>query len=77
MAITNTFVVYKMNNATSLQKTQTNQKFHLTLAKNLMVGVVASHQGSGHPPAEVVSYLTGKHFPYLNGVKQQCCVCAY
>ena len=77
MAITNAFVVYKMNNATSLQKTQTNRQFCLTLAEKLMAGVVASRRGPGRPPAEVVSRLTGKHFPYRNGVKQRCCVYAY
>ena len=47
MAITNAFVIYKTNNATSLQKLQTNQQFHLTLAEKLVAEVVASCRGPG------------------------------
>ena len=77
MAITNAFVIYKTNNATSLQKLQTNRQFRLTLAEKLVAGIVASRRGPGRPPAEALSRLTGKHFPYRNRIKQRCCVCAY
>jgi len=42
MAITNAFVICKMNSSTSLQKMQTNRQFHLTLAEKLVARVVAS-----------------------------------
>ena len=42
MAITNAFVIYKMNNTTSLQKIQTNRQFHLTLAEKSVAAIVAS-----------------------------------
>lgn len=42
MSITNVFVIYKMNNTTSLQKTQTNRQFRLTLAEKLVAAVVAT-----------------------------------
>ena len=77
MAITNAFVIYKMNNATSLQKARTNQQFCLTLAEKLVTGIVASRWGPGLPHTQSISHLTGKHFLYRHGTRQQCCVCAY
>ena len=64
MTITNAFVIYKMNNATSLQKVQTNRQFCLTPAEKLVAGIVASRRGPGRPPTRSISCLTGKHFPY-------------
>jgi len=40
MAITNAHVIYKMNNVTSLQKVQTNRQFRLSLAEDLVAGLV-------------------------------------
>ena len=77
MAITNAFVIYKMNNATSLQKVQTNRQFRLTLAEKLVAGMVASRRGPGCPPTQSISRLTGKHFPYRHRTRQRYCVCAY
>ena len=75
MAITNAFVIYKMNNTTSLQKAQTNRQFRLTLAEKLVTGIVASHWGPGCPHTQSISHLTAKHFLYRHGTKQRCCVC--
>ena len=75
MAITNAFVIYKMNNATSLQKVQTNRQFRLTLAEKSVAGMVASRRGPGRPPTQSISRLTGKHFPYRHRTRQRCCVC--
>ena len=69
MAITNAFIIYKSNNATGLQKIQTNRQFCLTLTEKLLAGVIASRRGPGCPPADVFSRLTGKHFPYRSRVR--------
>ena len=56
---------------------QTNRQFRLTLAEKMVAGIVASRRGPGRPPAEALSRLTGKHFPYRNGIKQRCCAIAF
>ena len=49
MAITNAHVIYKMNNATSLQKVQTNRPFRLSLAESLVSGLLQCRRGQGCP----------------------------
>ena len=68
MAITNAFVIYKMYNATSLQKVQTNWQFRLTVAEKMVAGIVASRRGPGCPLTQSISRLIGKHF--LTGTRQ-------
>ena len=75
--ITNAYIIYKSNNASSLQKVQTNLQFRLTLAQALTSGVVAMRVGPGRSPSQVFSRLKGKHFPYRSVTRKRCAVCAY
>jgi len=77
MAVTNAHVIYKMNNATSLQKLQTNRQFRLSLAEKLVAGVIQQRRGPGRTPSLDVGRLSGKHFLYRSGLRRRCSVCAY
>lgn len=76
-AITNSYVIYTANNATSLDKVMTRKQYRLELAKALTAHAITSRRGPGHSPSSTLSRLTGKHFVYRSGVRKRCAVCAY
>ena len=75
--ITNAYVIYSANNAHSLERIHTRVKFRLQLANDLATPALHLRKGPGRSPAQSLSRLTGKHFPYWSGVKKRCAVCAY
>ena len=77
MAVINARVIYKMNNATSIQKVQTNRLFCLSLAESLVAGLVHCQHGPRHIVSLDLTRLNGKHFLYESGIKRRFCVCAY
>ena len=62
--ITNAYVIYAANNANPLEKIQTRVKFHLQLANDLASPAILLRKVPGHSPAQTMSHLTGKNFPY-------------
>ena len=52
-------------------------EFHFSLAEKLVAGVIDSCRDPGRPSADVLSRLTGKHFPYQSRMRWRCYVCAY
>ena len=62
--ITNAYVIYAANNANSLEKIQTRVKFHLQLVNDLASPAILLRKVPGHSPAQTMSHLTGKNFPY-------------
>lgn len=73
-AITNAYVIYSANNASSLEKIKTRLQFRLDLAQSLTAPAVARRRGPGRNPNQARPRLTGKHF--LPSLKR-CVVCAY
>ena len=76
-AITNAYVVYSANNATSLDKIKTRLQFRLEIAKALTEPAMVIRRGPGRNPSVTLSRLTGKHFIYRTQVRKHCCVCGY
>ena len=64
IVITNAFVLYAANNATSLENVMTRVQFRLELAKALTEPMMAIRKGPGRTPSQVLGRLSGKHFPY-------------
>ncbi len=76
-AIVNAYVLYAINNSSSLDKTMTRKKFRLELARVLSAPAIALRRGPGRKPSQSLSRLSGKHFPYRSAERKRCAVCAY
>ncbi len=72
----NAYVLYAINNGSSLDKTMTRKKFHWELARVLSAPAIALRRGPGRKPSESLSCLSGKHFPYRSAERKRCAVCA-
>ena len=75
--ITNAFVIYAANNATSFDRIKTRVQFRLEIAKALSEPLLITRKGPGRNPSQILSRLTGKHFPYRSPQRKHCGVCAY